>query len=156
MSMCLIGFRAGSHTHVSYLHYAQGVLDWRKYHADQEVSLGEHALKFDEGTSNRTYFEEIAALHGVMKSGFDPAHADGCERMAGEGGFWTCEDAKQQMRWRTAMRARDDSNEVPLDDCALFLDFDARHATVRDRQFVEWERFLPDGWTWEEKEIGKD
>lgn len=155
MSMCHIGFRAGTHTHVAYLHYAQGILDWRKYHVQQEASLGEHAKKFDGGDSNRTYFEEVSALHGQMKLGYDPVHADGCERDAAKHGCWTCEDAKQQARWRAMAREFDDSNEVRLDHCALFLDFTARHATIRDRQFSSWEEYLPDGWTFEFGEIGK-
>jgi len=153
MSMCHIGFRAGSHVHVAYLHYAQGTLDWRKYHAQWETKLGEHAERCLE--ASRPYFEKTSALHGRMKLGYDPIHADGCERAAAEHGCWTCEDAKQQARWRKMVREFDDSNHVSPDHCALFLDFTARHATIRDRQFASWEDYLPDGWTWELKEIGK-
>lgn len=155
MSMCHIGFRCGGRTHVAYLHYAQGILDWRKYHAERERSLGEHALKFEEGSSNRSYFQDVSALSGRMKSAFDPVHADGCERDAAKHGCWTCEDAKQQARWRAMARGFDDSNHVRLDHCALFLDFTTKHAVIRDPGFCNWEQFLPDGWTHEFGEIGK-
>lgn len=156
MSMCHIGFRAGNHKHVSYLHYAQGVLDWRKYHARNETYLAEYAKGFEEGDNLRTYFEEVSARHGRMKLAYDSAYADGCERDANKHGCRTCEDAKQQAKWRKMAREFDDSSHVRPDHCALFLDFTRKHAVIRNSGFCNWQDYLPDGWTWETKEIGKD
>jgi len=157
MSMCHIGYRAEGRTGVSYLHYAQGTLDWARYHAQGEVGSRRSATEFDEGSTNRTYFEERTAFHAEAKLAFSPAlNLGGCEREAGEHGFWRCDTPQAEAVWRKHAQSCDESDEVPLDRCALVLDFDARHATIRDRQFAEWERFLPDGWTHEFAETPGD
>ena len=158
MSMCYIGFRAGCHTHVSHLHYADGVLDWRKYHEHRERQHAEIAARCGEGSGLRDCHEEMAAHSARAKLGFEPESVgvSGCERIAGENGFWRCDTPEACAKWRAAMRKIDSSNHVRLDCCALFLDFTKEHAVIRDQGFCNWEDYLPDGWTHEFAELGKD
>lgn len=154
MSMCWIGFRAGNHTHVAYLHYSQGVLDWRKWHEQRASGLAEHALKFEEGSESRAYFERQAEESRRVLA--DPSYPiNERDRDAQRLGFWTCETKEEQARWRKHARECDDSNHVRLDHCAVVYDFTRKHAVIRDRGFSAYEECLPDGWTFEFGEIGK-
>ena len=154
MSMCPIGYKIRGRTGVSHLHYAEGILDWSRYHQCRERSLREHAQGFPEGSDNRKYFEEQAALSAKAKFGYDPSlRLGGCERRAGEGGFWQVSTPEAEVAWRRHARARDRSDDTPLDHCDLVLDFDTRHAVIRNQGLTAWQDCLPDGWTYEFAEM---
>ena len=157
MSMCHVGYRAQNRTGVSHLHYAEGVLDWSRYHQCRERSLREHAATFPEDSDNRKYFEEQAALSGKAKLGYDPSlRLDGCERRAGKGGFWQVNTPEAEAAWRRHARAHDTSDDIPLDHCDLVLDFDTKHAVIRNQGLTAWQDYLPDGWTYELAEMPED
>ncbi len=150
MSMCHIGYRTRSRIGVSYLHYAEGVLDWSRYHQCRERSLRKHAATFSEGSDDRKYFEEQSALSAKAKFGFDPSlNLGGCERRAEKAGVWQVNTPKAEAAWRRHARAHDRSDHIPLGHCDLVLDFDTKHAVIRNQGLTDWQDYLPDGWTYE-------
>ena len=147
MSMCNIGFRAGGHISVIYLHYAQGILDHQKY----------HQWMLDHWSNRKTiddYTAKQIAIEEKMAKGFVPEVVhDGCEQEAGLGGFWRCDTPKEQAKWRSYVRQNYEvCKNIPREECALWLDFTKQHAVIRDNGLCNWEDFLPDGWTHEQIE----
>jgi hypothetical protein len=70
----------------------------------------------------------------------------GCECRAREGGYWQCNTDEACAAW---VQHADECAGGFLDNIALFLDFDARHATVYNTMLTDWWNYLPDGWTHE-------
>ena len=67
-----------------------------------------------------------------------------------------CDTPETCAKWRAAMREINASDEVRLGQCALFLDFTRKHATIRNQMLCNWEDYLPDGWTHEFAELARD
>ena len=145
MSQCLMAVTAGGKTLIAETHYAQGVLDHRKYHQQRAQSWRD-----DPGpVAGPEYAEEMIAFHvaAAKAEGRDRnLNIGGCEREAARHGCWVCDTPEAEKRFLRMIR-RHAVEGQRLADCPLRLDFGTKTATIDpDNGLCDWESFLPDGW----------
>ena len=147
MSMAAIAYTHNGQTRVAFLHYRQATLDWGKYHAEQ--------VAYYHGTPPDSdywweYWRKEAAFHEQAAQGFVPdINLGGCEKDAGERGFWQVDSDKAAAAWVDYA----DQHPIPRlpENCPCHIDFDRKEMTVHtdptDNPFCRWEKYLPDGWS---------
>lgn len=145
MSVCKIGVRYKGEEWMVLAHYLTGIMNWSKFHGDLAENARRNEAKADL-TFWKDYWAREARQEEFQAKEFYHTAAGGVERDSAHAGCWRCEKAEQQ-QWKAEslrVRGRFDFNSK---ECALVLDFDAKHATILDRQFCNWERYLPEDWT---------
>jgi hypothetical protein len=119
----------------------EGVLDWQRYHVTRAEDIRHEPHPLSE------YDQRQLALHEEAAVQFSPdLNLGGCEREAGEGGFWRCDSPEAIAAW-VAHVPEGNILEAGRRSAELVIDFDTRTITVRSTEYAAWERYLPDGWT---------
>ncbi len=141
MSEISIAYRHEGKWRVACLHYMHGVLDWQRYHLvrAEDIRNGSHPLS--------DYDQRELALHEETAKRFSPQlNIGGCERDAGEGGFWKCDTPEAIAAWVAHVPVAN-LLEASRTSAELLINFDMRTITVRSTEYAAWESYLPDGWT---------
>lgn len=144
MSMARIAYTFNGETKSAILHYAQAILNWRKYH---EESAAYHEGEAPDSDFWRDYYRKQAAFHRQAAQGYT-ADIDlgGCEKDAGDLGFWVADTDEAAAAW---VSFADKWGAVgPVGNSVCHIDFDAKTLTApAGNPFCRWWDYLPDGWT---------
>lgn len=150
MSMCKVAYKFRNEGGVAYVHYAQAILDWKKYHQYYAEWYRESG-PIDASEIWTKYHVDNLAFHERCANGFeDDINRDGCERDAGKNNFWIvdteeaatawCEHAKKYQLYAYSF-------DSPPSDVVCYIDFDAKIMTVYYDKLCDWWNFLPEEWT---------
>lgn len=150
MSMCYIAYTSDGETSEAYLHYAQAILDWAKYHRDVAEDW-KHDLEqgIDDGWM-KDYATKQVDFHEKAAEYFNSDNADlgGCEKDAGMRGFWQVNSPWAAKAWMELAETYQNGPCPMPSSRPCHINFDTKTITVKENNpYCRWDKYAPDGWT---------